>query len=144
MARKKVESEAETATATAGAPTEQPEEALTTVPQSAATTHHPPPAEGGSNGNGGAKAAPPVFKCGPIATDKDNSVEAAVWARQIRTKDDRAFTVYSVSVQASWRDTGGPWKRGHSFRGSQIYALLYCLQRCSDGILARRAPATPL
>src|SRR4051794_39860115 len=92
------------------------------------------------NGNGG-KAAPPVFKCGPIPTDKDNSVEAAVWARQVRTRDDREFTVYSVTVQASWRDADGSWKKSHSFRGSQIYALLYCLQRCSDWILAQRDPA---
>jgi hypothetical protein len=100
------------------------------------------PAESGNGSNGG-KAAPPVYKCGPIATDKDNSVEAAVWARQVRTRDDREFTVYSVTVQASWRDTDGSWKRGHSFRGSQIYALLYCLQRCSDWILAQRDPGTP-
>ena len=107
----------------------------------AATTQSP--GDNGNGGNGG-KAPPPVYKCGPIATDRDNSVEAAVWARQVRTRDDREFTVYSVSVQASWRDTDGSWKRTHGFRGSQIYALLYCLQRCSDWILAQRDPGTPV
>ena len=118
--------------------TEAAEAAPEQTPEGTAAT--PPP---GENGNGG-KAPPPVYKCGPIATDRDNSVEAAVWARQVRTRDDREFTVYSVTVQASWRDADGSWKRGQSFPGSQIYALLYCLQRCSDWILAQRDPGTPL
>jgi hypothetical protein len=91
--------------------------------------------------NDSGKAAPPVFKVGPLATDKDNTVEAAVWAKELRSKDGRDFTAYSVSVQASWRDSDGSWKRGSNFRGGQIYALLYCLQRCSDWILAQRDPS---
>jgi hypothetical protein len=91
--------------------------------------------------NGAGEKRHPVFKVGPIATDKENSVEAAVWDRVIQTRDGREFTVYSVTVQASWRDSDGSWKKSQNFRGSQIYALVYCLQRCSDWILAQRDPA---
>ena len=91
------------------------------------------------NGNG--EKRHPVYKVGPIATDKDNSVEAAVWDRVIQTRDGREFTVYNVTVQANWRDSDGSWKKTGNFRGSQIYALVYCLQRCSDWILAQRDPS---
>jgi hypothetical protein len=82
----------------------------------------------------------PVFKIGPIPTDKDNSVEAAVWGRLVQTRDGREFTVYSVTVQANWRDSDGTWKKSTSYRGSQIYALVYCLQRASEWILDQRDP----
>jgi hypothetical protein len=85
----------------------------------------------------------PVFKVGPIPTDKDNSVEAAVWDRVVHTQDGREFTVYNVTVQANWRDSDGSWKKTSNFRGSQIYALTYCLNRCSDWILAQRDPQHP-
>jgi hypothetical protein len=98
-----------------------------------------PPAEHPQSGNG--QKRHPVYKVGPIPTDKDNSVEAAVWDRVIQTRDGREFTVYSVTVQASWRDSDGTWKRTGSFRGSQVYALVYCLQRCSDWILSMRDAA---
>ena len=52
----------------------------------------------------------------------------------------REFTVYSVTVHASYRDTDGTWKRTSSFRGGQLYAVLFCLQRASDWILSRRDP----
>lgn len=99
-------------------------------------TNHTEPAPS-SNGD----RRHPVYKVGPVATDKDNSVEAAVWDRVVQTRDGREFTVYSVTVQASWRDGDGAWKRTNNFRGSQVYALVYCLQRCSDWILAQRDPS---
>ena len=113
---------------------EQPPEARPStngVAHSAA--EHPP----GANGD----KRHPVYKVGPIATDRDNSVEAAVWDRVIQTRDGREFTVYSVTVQANWRDSDGSWKKTNNFRGSHLYALVYCLQRCSDWILAQRDPS---
>ena len=117
------------------ATTEQSPEALP-LPNGTVThspTEHPP----GVNGD----KRHPVFKVGPLATDRDNSVEAAVWDRVVQTRDGREFTVYSVTVQASWRDSDGSWKKTNNYRGSQVYALVYCLQRCSDWILAQRDPS---
>ena len=90
-----------------------------------------------AGGNGDKRG--PVFRVGPIPTDRNNAVSAAVWANEIES-DNRTFTVYNVTVEARWRDASGEWKSGKSFRGSQIYALLYCLQRCSDWICTQRDP----
>ncbi len=128
-------------------PSETPAEHPPTVPSDApADTPGPPEpaaaeAAAAEPANGNGEKRHPVYKVGPIATDRDNSVEAAVWDRVIQTRDGREFTVYSVTVQASWRDSDGSWKRTSNFRGSHLYALIYCLQRCSDWILAQRDPA---
>jgi hypothetical protein len=85
----------------------------------------------------------PVFKVGPIATDRNNAVAAAVWANELTAAEDgRKFTVHNVTVESRYRDAAdGEWKAGKSFRGSALYALTYCLQRCSDFILSQRDPA---
>ena len=99
------------------------------------TPPQPPP-----NGNGTGNK--PIWKFGPIPTDKDNSVEVAIWAREV-TSGDRTFTVFNVTCHASYRDKDGEWKSAKGFRGSQIYALVYCLQKASDWILSQRDPSNP-
>jgi len=103
------------------------------------TETRPPSEPAAGNGNGEKKQ--PVFKVGPIPTDKNNAVSAAVWENEVNTGDCRTFTVHNVTVEARWRDVSGEWKSSKSFRGSQLYALIYCLQRASDWILAQRDPA---
>jgi len=83
----------------------------------------------------------PVFKAGPILTDRNNSVECAVWANEVTLGDGSTFTVHSVTVQASYRDAEGNWKPAKSYRGSHLYALMYCLQRARVFILSQRDPA---
>src|SRR5437588_1450199 len=63
----------------------------------------------------------PVFKVGPIASDRNNSVSAAVWANEVSVKDGRSFTVYNVTFEATWRDADGSWKSTRSYRGSMLY-----------------------
>ena len=82
----------------------------------------------------------PAYKIGPIACDKNTSVECAVWANEITLADQRNFTVYNVTMHGSWRDSDGTWKQLKSFRGSHLHVLIYCLQRASDWILAQRDP----
>src|SRR5687768_1646970 len=126
------------------------------LPPTAATTETTSPSESlpDSDVNGAApEQAPPqstgdgdkrqpVFKVGPIPTDRNNAVCAAVWANEYTDRrEGRTFTVYNVTVEARFRDADGAWKSGKSFRGSQIYALVYCLQRASDWICAQRDPS---
>lgn len=82
----------------------------------------------------------PVFRIGPIATDRNGSVSAAVWENEVNLPDGRTFKVHNVSVEARYREESGEWKSCKSFRGSQLYAVIYCLQRASDFILASRDP----
>ncbi len=125
MARKKKDNPMETeanGTATAEAPPETTE------------SRTDPPPEGGNG-----EKRHPVFKVGPIPTDRNNAVSVAVWANEIEA-DGRTFTVYNLTCEARWRDASGEWKSGRQYRGSQVYALMYCLQRASDWICAQRDP----
>lgn len=125
MSRKKVGDEV---------PMDNPPMALPVEPDNGAVTatQEQPPV----NGKRG-----PIYKVGPISTDRNTSVEAAVWQNENSTEDGRKFTTYNVTVQGSWRDADGQWKRSSSYRSSHLYALIYCLQKCSDYILSLRDPA---
>jgi hypothetical protein len=97
--------------------------------------------QSGNDGGADDKSSP-VFAVGPIATDSNTSVSAKVWASQhTDRRDGRTMTVYSVSVHALCRDTEGNWIPCKTVRGSHLYALIYCLQRASEWILAQRDPA---
>src|SRR5207249_2002593 len=74
----------------------------------------------------------PAFKVGPIPTDRNNAVSCAVWENEVAASDGRTFKVHNVTVEASYRDADGHWKSAKGFRGSQLYALLYCVQKASD------------
>ncbi len=106
----------------------------TTSPGDTVVTDSPPPEV-----NGTTEKRHLVFKVGPIPTDRTNAVSVAVWANEVEA-DGRTFTVYNLTVEARWRDASGEWKSGKQFRGSQVYALVYCLQRASDWICAQRDP----
>ncbi len=81
----------------------------------------------------------PCFKVGPIPTDASgHSVEACVWDREVTSGDGRAFTVYSISCQASYRDETGTWQKTSSFRSSQIPVLVYCFNKCFDWVQSQR------
>lgn len=96
-----------------------------------------PPSESGGNG----EPKRPTYKVGPILTDKNSAVECAVWAGEVTSSDGRKYPVHTVTVLSLMRGSDGAWKPTKGFRGSQLYALLYCLQRCSDFILSQRDPA---
>ena len=83
----------------------------------------------------------PAFKVGPIPTDRNNSVSCVVWENEVQASDGRTFKVHSVAVEASCRDADDHWKPTKGFRGSQLYAVLYCLQKASDFILSQQDPA---
>lgn len=120
--------------------TETPQEAPQETPLLPEANGATEPQSGSENGSE-EKRRQPAFKVGPIATDRNNAVGAAVWANEYTDRDGRTFTVYNVTLEARWRDASGEWKSGKNFRGSQIYALVYCLQRCSDWICAKRDPS---
>lgn len=83
----------------------------------------------------------PTFKVGPIPTDASSCITCSVWESEAKTGDGRTFKVHTVTIEALSRDADGQWKPVKGFRGSQLYALLYCVQRASDFILCQRDPA---
>jgi len=127
-----------TADATDAPQPEPTQEAPQEMPtQEPSTSHSDTPTEEASQ-NGEKKR--PAYKIGPIACDKNTSVECAVWANEITLADQRTFTVHNVTLHGSWRDADGTWKLLKSFRGSHLHVLIYCLQRASDWILSQRDP----
>lgn len=91
------------------------------------------------NGEVNGERKGPAFKVGPIPTDRNNAVAAAVWANEV-TVEGRTFTVYNVTVESRWRDVSGEWKSGKQFRSSQLPTLIYCLQRAFEWACAQRDP----
>lgn len=83
----------------------------------------------------------PTFRVGPIATDRNNAVAAALWANEI-VANGETFTVYNVTIEARYRDSAtGEWKSGKQFRSSQLPTLIYCLQRAFEFGCSQRDPA---
>jgi hypothetical protein len=116
------------------------ETAAAAPPESGTTLTETPPSEPATP-PGSDQKPQPVFKVGPIPTDQNHAVGAAVWENEVVATDGRTFTVHNVTLEARYRDGSGEWKSAKGFRGSQLYALMYCLQRASDFILARRGPS---
>lgn len=82
----------------------------------------------------------PIFSVGPIMTDPNNSVSAAVWEREVKLEDGREFTTHSVSCEATYRDKEGNWQKSGNYRSNQIPTLIYCLQRCFEWVQGQRDP----
>src|SRR4051794_3276002 len=95
----------------------------------------PPVAPEGATVNGEEKW--PLYKVGPIATDKNNAILVCIWEKIVQTTDGQSFKVHQVTIEAHTFDPNHPnedgskgrWKSGKSVRGSQLYVLIYCLQR---------------
>lgn len=83
----------------------------------------------------------PTFRVGPIPTDANSAVSCLVFENVATTSDGRTFKVHHVNVEATQRESDGHWRPMKGFRGSQLYALVYCLQKASDFILSQRDPA---
>lgn len=98
------------------------------------------PSQAGNGAQGDGQKNRPVFSVGPIMTDPNNSVSAAVWERDVKLDDGREFTAHSISCEATYRDKEEQWQKSGSFRSNQIPTLIYCLQRCFDWALSQRDP----
>src|SRR5262249_32783209 len=104
----------------------EPPPAESGPPQATGTTTLTSPIEAGNG-----EQQLPVFRVGPIPTDANSTVGCMVWEDEARTGDGRTFKVHTVLIEARHRDAEGQWKPTRGFRGSQLYALLYCVQKAS-------------
>ena len=97
-----------------------------------------PQAGNGTQGDG--QKNRPVFSVGPIMTDQNNSVSAAIWEREVKLDDGREFTAHSITCEATYRDKEENWQKSSGFRSNQVPTLMYCLQRCFDWVQSQRDP----
>lgn len=84
--------------------------------------------------NGQPEKKQPAFKVGPIPTGVNESIDVCVWAREAQY-DNRTVTLYSVTLQASYRDQE-EWKRSSSLKPNQIPVAMFALQRAFDHIMS--------
>ena len=75
----------------------------------------------------------------PVA--RDTYVHASVWARTVKLSDGAEFVAHEVSVRKRYKDAAGEWQTAHSFRGSELYALVHALNQASAWVLEARAAA---
>lgn len=127
----------ETTTAVAEAPPVVSETPTELPPAEANGAHRDPP-ENNGNGNGHKPAA--MFSY-PVAAG--TYIQASVWARTVTTNSG-TFVTHDVSVRKRWKDPQtGEWKSLYNFRGSELYALNYAIQRAMAWIMDQRASDTP-
>ncbi len=100
------------------------------------------PSEPPSDTNGSLPDRKPVHVFSYMVA-RDTFVQASVWDRAVTLADGSTFTAHDVTVRKRYRDPqSGEWKSLHSFRGSEIYAVLHALSQASAWILEARASAT--
>ena len=106
-------------------------------PPAPTTSPSEPPSD--TNGNGDVRKPVKVFS---YMVARDTYVQASIWDRAVTLADGSTFTAHDVSVRKRYRDAqSGEWKSLHSFRGSEIYAVLHALTQGSAWILEVRASA---
>ena len=118
----------------------------------AARSEEKPQSNGGESAPLNAHDAPtsiPAFRVGPIATDKEHAISAAVWASSATLEEGHLSVTYSVTLESHWYNPElpnpqdgqvGGWKPVKGFRVSQIATVQYCLRKCADYIRTRRTP----
>ena len=84
--------------------------------------------------------ARPVMSFGPYPTDRNTSIEAAVWQNEIESGDS-TFTTFNVTIKRSYRTEGGEWKANQNYRPHDLPVLVHALQKCHDFILEKKNPA---
>jgi len=90
-----------------------------------------------SNGDGEPRR--PIHVLGYLVA-KDTFVQASIWDRLVTLGDGSTFMAHDVSVRKRYRDPqSGEWKSLHTFRGSELYAVLHALTQASAWILEARA-----
>ena len=73
----------------------------------------------------------PVMSFGPYPTDRNTSIEVAIWANQIEV-NSQPVTTHNVTVKRSYRDAQGTWQANQNFRPHDIPVLLHALGKAYD------------
>jgi hypothetical protein len=82
----------------------------------------------------------PVMNWGPYPTDRNTSVEVAVWQNEIEVEGG-TVTTYNATVKRSFRDSEGNWNVNLNYRPHDIPVLLHALAQAYSWILEQKNPA---
>lgn len=84
--------------------------------------------------------ARPVMNWGPYPSDRNTSVEAAIWSNQL-TVGNREITTFNVTIKRSFRDESGTWHPNQNYRPHDLPILIHALAKCHDWILEQKNSA---
>jgi len=79
----------------------------------------------------------PAVSFGPYSTDRQTSIECAVWQNEV-TVNEKPVTTFNVTIQRSYRDAQGNWQKNANFRPHDIPVLVHALQKAYDWTLEHR------
>lgn len=83
----------------------------------------------------------PVVNFGPYPTDRNTSVEIAVWENEIEVEGGSTITTYNVTVKRSYRDSEGVWKENKNYRPHDIPVLIHGLNQAYGFIMEKKNPS---
>ena len=81
----------------------------------------------------------PVRNFGPYPTDRNTSVEAAVWQNEIDVEGG-TITTYNVTVKRSYRTEDGEWKPNQNYRPHDLPVLIHALSQSYAWIMEQKNP----
>lgn len=79
----------------------------------------------------------PVVSFGPYPTDRQTSIEVAVWANEVTVNEQQVVT-HNVTIKRSYRDAQGNWQSNQNFRPHDIPVLIHALGKAYDWVLEHR------
>ena len=66
---------------------------------------------------------------------KVGGVSAAIWKRENKTKDNRRFKTWAVSLDRTYKDKNGNWEHTNTFGVSDIPKVQLVVQRALEYVL---------
>lgn len=81
----------------------------------------------------------PVVNFGPYPSDRNTSVEVAIWENEIDVEGPKKKIVtYNVTVKRSYRDGEGKWHANQNFRPHDLPVAIHGLQQAYSWILEKK------
>lgn len=85
------------------------------------------------------EAKRPVMNFGPYPTDRNTSIEVAVWQNEIEGSEGN-FTTFNVTIKRSYRDESGAWHVNMNMRPHDLPVAVHALAKAHDFILEAKRP----
>ena len=80
----------------------------------------------------------PVMSFGPYPTDRNTSVEVAIWQNEIEVEDERTVKTFNITPSRSYRDKEGEWHKNTNLRPHDIPVLIHALNSAYSWVLENR------
>ncbi len=87
------------------------------------------------------EAKRPAMNFGPYPTDRQTSLEAAIWKNE-QEGNEGSFTTWNVTIKRSYRTDSGEWKVNANYRPHDLPVLQHALNQAYAWIMEQRNRGT--